>query len=359
MALMYTRLLDLPDLLGHRSVFLFGPRQTGKSTLVRATLPDAASYDLLEADTFRELSARPESLRQTLHPRKRVLVVDEIQKLPLLLDEIQLLLDRNRDLRVVLTGSSARKLKRGAANLLGGRAWVSRLHPLVSPEVGPGRLLERLERGGLPAVLDSAHPREDLKAYVGTYLREEIQAEGLTRSIHGFSRFLDVAGLMQPGTSRPVNPRRAPSGSARPPPMRAGSTSRRRCPGGDRAQVAVQPVERLAHDFGEGRDVAALEEHVLLVRLGRAEQAEERPLALVEREGEVVAPVLHQDRHAHAGGEVEGRHLGRASLQHPSAHEDERAEAALDRPHHGPVVGAHAEAVERESGAVDVGRLSR
>ena len=196
MALMYTRLLDLPELLGHRSVFLFGPRQTGKSTLVRATLPDAASYDLLEADTFRELSARPESLRQTLDPRKRLLVVDEIQKLPLLLDEIQLLLDRNRDLRVVLTGSSARKLKRGAANLLGGRAWVSRLHPLVSPEVGSGRLLERLERGGLPAVLDSAHPREDLKAYVGTYLREEIQAEGLTRSIHGFSRFLDVAGLM-------------------------------------------------------------------------------------------------------------------------------------------------------------------
>ena len=82
MALMYTRLLDLPELLGHRSVFLFGPRQTGKSTLVRATLPDAASYDLLEADTFRELSARPESLRQTLDPRKRVLVVDEIQKLP-------------------------------------------------------------------------------------------------------------------------------------------------------------------------------------------------------------------------------------------------------------------------------------
>ena len=155
-----------------------------------------ASYDLLEADTFRELSARPESLRQTLDPRKRVLVVDEIQKLPLLLDEIQLLLDRNRHLRVVLTGSSARKLKRGAANLLGGRAWVSRLHPLVSPELGYGRLLERLERGGLPAVLDSAHPREDLKAYVGTYLREEIQAEGLTRSIHGFSRFLDVAGLM-------------------------------------------------------------------------------------------------------------------------------------------------------------------
>src|SRR5512139_2250812 len=184
---MYTRVLDLPGLLGHRSMFLFGPRQTGKSTLVRASLPDAACYDLLEADTFRELSARPESLRQTLDPRQRVLVVAEIQKLPLLLDEIQLLLDRNRDLRVVLTGSSARKLKRGAANLLGGRAWMSRLHPLVFPEVGPGRLLDRLNRGGLPAVLDSAQPREDLKAYVGTYLREEIQAEGLTRSIHGFS----------------------------------------------------------------------------------------------------------------------------------------------------------------------------
>jgi predicted AAA+ superfamily ATPase len=192
---MYKRILDLREILKHKSVFLFGPRQTGKSTLVRETFPDAAFYDLLEADTFRELSARPEYLRQTLNPQQAVLVVDEIQKLPALLDEIQLLIERNKKLRVVLTGSSARKLKRGAANLLGGRAWVCRLHPLVSPELSYGRLLDRLNRGSLPPFIDSEHSVEDLKAYVGTYLREEIRAEGLTRSIENFSRFLEIAGL--------------------------------------------------------------------------------------------------------------------------------------------------------------------
>jgi predicted AAA+ superfamily ATPase len=192
---MYKRALDLRETVRHKSIFLFGPRQTGKSTLVRATFPDAAYYDLLEADTFRELSARPEYLRQTLKAEQSIVVVDEVQKLPALLDEIQLLLDRNKKLRFILTGSSARKLKRGAANLLGGRAWICRLHPLVSIELDDSRLLDRLNRGSLPAIIDSEHYREDLKAYVGTYLREEIRAEGLTRSIENFSRFLEVAGL--------------------------------------------------------------------------------------------------------------------------------------------------------------------
>ena len=192
---MYKRALDLRETVRHKSIFLFGPRQTGKSTLVRATFPDAAYYDLLEADTFRELSARPEYLRQTLKAEQSIVVVDEVQKLPALLDEIQLLLDRNKKLRFVLTGSSARKLKRGAANLLGGRAWICRLHPLVSIELDDSRLLDRLNRGSLPAIIDSEHYREDLKAYVGTYLREEIRAEGLTRSIENFSRFLEIAGL--------------------------------------------------------------------------------------------------------------------------------------------------------------------
>ena len=152
-------------------------------------------YDLLEADTFRELSARPEYLRQTLSPQQPLVIVDEIQKLPALLDEIQILIERNKKLRVILTGSSARKLKRGAANLLGGRAWVCRLHPLVSAELDGQRLLDRLNRGSLPSIIDSEHYKEDLKAYVGTYLHEEIRAEGLTRSIENFSRFLEVAGL--------------------------------------------------------------------------------------------------------------------------------------------------------------------
>jgi predicted AAA+ superfamily ATPase len=192
---MYQRILNLREILQHKSIFLLGPRQTGKSTLVRETFPDAAIYDLLEADTFRELTARPEYIRQTLAPRQPFLVVDEIQKLPALLDEIQLLIDRNKDLRVILTGSSARKLKRGAANLLGGRAWTCHLHPLVSAELEEPRLLDRLNRGSLPAIIDSDYYKEELKAYVGTYLHEEIRAEGLTRSIENFSRFLEVAGM--------------------------------------------------------------------------------------------------------------------------------------------------------------------
>ncbi len=192
---MYRRILNLRETVRHKSIFLLGPRQTGKSTLVRDTFPDAAYYDLLEADTFRELSARPEYLRQTLSPQRTVLIIDEIQKLPALLDEVQLLIDRNKELRVILTGSSARKLRRGAANLLGGRAWVCKLHPLVSAEFDNHRLLDRLNRGSLPAIVDSERYQEDLKAYVGTYLHEEIRAEGLARSIENFSRFLEVAGL--------------------------------------------------------------------------------------------------------------------------------------------------------------------
>jgi predicted AAA+ superfamily ATPase len=192
---MYERFLDLAKLLKGRSLFLFGPRQTGKSTLVRQTFPGATYYDLLEADTFRELSARPEYMRQTLPPSSRIVVVDEIQKLPALLDEVHLLIERDKGLRFVLTGSSARKLKRGGANLLAGRARVARLHPLAACEVPPDRLLDRINRGGLPAILDSEEYREDLRDYVGTYLKEEIRAEGLARSIGNFSRFLEVAGL--------------------------------------------------------------------------------------------------------------------------------------------------------------------
>jgi predicted AAA+ superfamily ATPase len=192
---MYTRGLPIQELVRHRSLFLLGPRQTGKSTLLRQVFPDARHIDLLEADTFRELSTRPETLRQTLTPHDTLIVIDEIQKLPGLLDEVQALIDRNRDLRFVLTGSSARKLKRGTANLLAGRAWFSRLHPLVSAELPGDTLMRRLNVGSLPAVFDSALPREDLHAYVSVYLREEIRAEGLVRSLERFSRFLEVAAL--------------------------------------------------------------------------------------------------------------------------------------------------------------------
>lgn len=192
---MYRRALVLEPLVAARSLFLFGPRQTGKSTLLRRAFPHARFVDLLEADTFRQLSAYPETLRQTISPDERLIVIDEVQKLPALLDEAQAMIDRDKRLRFIFTGSSARKLRGGRANLLAGRAWTARLHPLVSAELPADALMRRLEVGGLPAVFDSAHAREDLNAYVGTYLQEEIRAEGLVRSIEAFSRFLEVAAL--------------------------------------------------------------------------------------------------------------------------------------------------------------------
>jgi predicted AAA+ superfamily ATPase len=192
---MFPRLLDIRSVLLYGSIFLFGPRQTGKSTLLRALFPHAKFYDLLEADTFRELSAAPELIRQRLRPEEHLIIIDEIQKLPTLLDEVHLLIESNKSLRFILTGSSARKLKRGGANLLAGRALTYHLHPLVTPEIDYAYFSERLNYGSLPAILTSPIPRELLKAYVGAYLQEEILAEGLVRNIGSFSRFLSTAGL--------------------------------------------------------------------------------------------------------------------------------------------------------------------
>ncbi|MDX2054916.1 MAG: AAA family ATPase [Polyangiaceae bacterium] len=190
---MYQRFLDLSGPLRQRSVFLFGARQTGKSTLLRERFPEARLVDLLAADTFRELSATPEALRQSLTARDTLVVIDEVQRLPELLNEVHLLIERNKRLRFVLTGSSARRLRRGGANLLAGRARTLQLFPLVWPEYGEAQLGRVLTVGSLPSVLDSDEPFLDLKDYAGTYLAEEIRAEALTRSIEAFSRFLNVA----------------------------------------------------------------------------------------------------------------------------------------------------------------------
>lgn len=193
---MYQRYLQLSEIIKTKSFFLIGPRMTGKSTLLRSTLPDAIYLDLLDAELFRRLSARPETLRELIPPSARQVVIDEIQKLPSLLDEVQRMIDQNREIRFALTGNSARKLRRGAANLLGGRALFLRLHPLVSTELGSRHsLLERLNRGNLPPIIDSHFAERDLSSYVGVYLREEIQAEGLTRSIGNFGRVLETAAL--------------------------------------------------------------------------------------------------------------------------------------------------------------------
>jgi predicted AAA+ superfamily ATPase len=191
----FTRLLQLDRLLRHSSLFLFGPRQTGKTTFLKQAYPDAKYYNLLDQRLFRQFSAHPEDLRQGLKTTDRLIIVDEVQKLPALLDEIQYLIDQNRQQRFILTGSSARKLMRGRANLLGGRAVLCKMHPLVYPEFVTHDLNRRLSYGSLPAIYLSEIPEELLLTYAGTYLQEEIQAEGIARNIASFSRFLEVAAL--------------------------------------------------------------------------------------------------------------------------------------------------------------------
>ena len=191
------RQLDLCAATAKRSCFLFGPRQTGKSMLIRETLPKGTPiFDLLDHGRWLELSADPTRMRQELEAKElrgALVVVDEIQKLPALLDEIHLLIEERR-LRFLLTGSSARKLRRSGTNLLGGRARPLQLHPLSWRELaGDFDLLKALNRGLLPSIYFSDDPGADLRAYVGGYLKEEIAAEALTRNVPAFARFLEVA----------------------------------------------------------------------------------------------------------------------------------------------------------------------
>ncbi|MCC6847861.1 MAG: ATP-binding protein [Deltaproteobacteria bacterium] len=178
------------------SFFLWGPRQTGKSSLLRATYPDALRIDLLSSDEFVRYTRRPSVLRDELAARPADLVViDEIQKVPALLDEAHWLIE-NRGTRFVLCGSSARKLRRGHANLLGGRALRRELCGFVSTELGREfDLVRALNHGGLPRhyLRDAATPL--LRAYVNDYLKEEIAAEGLVRNLPVFSTFLGAAAL--------------------------------------------------------------------------------------------------------------------------------------------------------------------
>ena len=131
---MYKRILDISDIVNRKSAFLLGPRQTGKSTYLAQNYPSAKCYNLLESDTFRELAIAPELIRQSLKPEEKLNVVDEIQKLPVLLDEVHLLIVQDKSRRFILTASSARKLRRGRVNLLAGRVSFVYFHPLVSPE---------------------------------------------------------------------------------------------------------------------------------------------------------------------------------------------------------------------------------
>lgn len=189
------RLLNLQDLLAKRSCFLLGPRQTGKTSLIQHVLKKARIYDLLDTSVYLALSHNPGRLAQELGPQDRIVVIDEIQRLPILLNEVHRLIE-TRGIRFLLTGSSARKLRRGGVNLLGGRARTKYLHPLTAKELSELFDLSRaLERGLLPSVYFSDEPREDLQAYAGMYLQQEIVAEGVTRNVPAFSRFLRVAAF--------------------------------------------------------------------------------------------------------------------------------------------------------------------
>lgn len=194
----FHRLADLRDDVAKKSLFLFGPRQTGKTSLLKTLFPESPFYNLLLSDVYFRLSQRPQVIREEVEALavdyRRPVIIDEIQKLPILLDEVHNLIE-DKKLHFILTGSSARKLKHGSANLLGGRAWTRHLFPLVSAEIPNYDLMRILNYGALPSIYLSENPEEDLAAYVGNYLQEEIKAEGLTRKIENFSRFLQTASL--------------------------------------------------------------------------------------------------------------------------------------------------------------------
>lgn len=194
----YLRILDLNKLLKDKSFFLFGPRATGKSTLIHTQLGNGVFVlDLLRNNLLMRLSDRPSDLEDLIaaaHPRPKVVVIDEVQKVPALLNEVHRLIETQK-FKFLLTGSSARALRRGGTNLLAGRAWIAHLFPLCSQEIPDFNLERYLRYGGLPNVYKNEKPQEELDAYVQTYLREEVLAEGIIRKLPPFARFLKVAAL--------------------------------------------------------------------------------------------------------------------------------------------------------------------
>jgi len=195
------RTLRLNERLATKSQFLLGPRMTGKTTYIRNELQDmvSLSWNLLDGRLRMRVLSDPGILREEIEARDLhdcLVVIDEIQKAPLLLEEVQFLIEE-RNIRFLLTGSSARKLRSGGVNLLGGRAGHITMHPLVFPEIqDTNYTLERIFQSGLlPSAFCSEHPDEELNDYVALYLNEEIQAEGVTRKLPQFSRFLEVAAL--------------------------------------------------------------------------------------------------------------------------------------------------------------------
>lgn len=195
----YDRCMDL-SLPRGQSAFIWGARGTGKSTFLKQTYPKSIYYDLLETDEFHRLRIKPSLLREELLSVKEEklqfpVIIDEVQKVPELLDEVHWLIE-NKQIGFILCGSSARKLKRGAANLLGGRAWKFTFYPFTSKEIGEDfDMLQALQNGLMPMHYMSTAVNRSFRAYVNLYLKEEIQAEGLVRNLPSFARFLDLMGF--------------------------------------------------------------------------------------------------------------------------------------------------------------------
>jgi predicted AAA+ superfamily ATPase len=186
----YRRFLQLPA----QSFFLLGPRGTGKSTWLAREIPRALWIDLLKPELYRELSARPERLRELVEgaPGNDTVVVDEVQRVPELLHVVHQLQESNRARRFVLTGSSARKLRRGGVDLLAGRAILRTMHPFMAAEVPRFQLQDALRIGMVPIVVAAERPQEVLQAYATLYLEQEVKTEGLTRNVGNFARFLEA-----------------------------------------------------------------------------------------------------------------------------------------------------------------------
>ena len=182
------------------SFFLFGPRGTGKSTLVRDLYKDALFIDLLEPDLYREFRAYPERLKDLVlaNSKAQTFVIDEVQKVPELLSIVHQLIELKQGWQFILTGSSARKLKRTGVDLLAGRAQLKHLHPFMAAEIPQQFNLEKnLKLGMLPLVVNSEEPMGTLKAYIALYMQEEVQMEGLVRKVDQFSRFLEIVSFSQ------------------------------------------------------------------------------------------------------------------------------------------------------------------
>jgi len=194
---MYARLLKTP--LNHnKSFFLFGPRGTGKTSWLKSQVTNGLYFDLLEALELKKFFANPQALEDAIPANfKDWVIIDEVQKAPALLDEVHRLIEKYR-YKFILTGSSARKLRRGGVNLLAGRALTYHMHPLTALELGKDFDLKKsILYGGLPGVITEATPQKVLASYVQTYLHQEVQQEGLTRNLENFARFLESASFSQ------------------------------------------------------------------------------------------------------------------------------------------------------------------